>query len=217
MSQDTATLQQASVRHHCKAVRMPAIGANFVALAEQAVREKRSHIGYLEALLAMEGEERDQLIVIAIILIIITIALPRLSRARMFSQETAAIGAIRTLHTVQVQYYSQYGRYAASLTELGPPTSGAPGPAAADLIDATLAGGTKSGHKFTMTGNASGYVINVVPESYGDRKSTRLNSSHLGISYAVFCLKKKNKHETHTTISLFSLSLHDRAHPFNLS
>src|SRR5438045_7467462 len=25
----------------------------------------------------------------------------------------------------------------------------------------------------------------------GDRKSTRLNSSHLGISYAVFCLKKK--------------------------
>src|SRR3989449_5887147 len=28
----------------------------------------------------------------------------------------------------------------------------------------------------------------------GDRKSTRLNSSHGYISYAVFCLKKKNKH-----------------------
>src|SRR5437899_6054074 len=28
-----------------------------------------------------------------------------------------------------------------------------------------------------------------------DRKSTRLNSSHLGISYAVFCLKKKNKQQ----------------------
>src|SRR5882724_10938221 len=27
---------------------------------------------------------------------------------------------------------------------------------------------------------------------FGDRKGTRLNSSHLGISYAVFCLKKKN-------------------------
>src|SRR5690349_23152011 len=27
----------------------------------------------------------------------------------------------------------------------------------------------------------------------GDRKSTRLNSSHVEISYAVFCLKKKNK------------------------
>src|SRR5258705_961827 len=29
-----------------------------------------------------------------------------------------------------------------------------------------------------------------------DRKSTRLNSSHLGISYAVFCLKKKNLNNT---------------------
>src|SRR5438045_7755381 len=28
-----------------------------------------------------------------------------------------------------------------------------------------------------------------------DRKSTRLNSSHLGISYAVFCLKKKKKND----------------------
>src|SRR5699024_11349713 len=28
-----------------------------------------------------------------------------------------------------------------------------------------------------------------------DRKSTRLNSSHVSISYAVFCLKKKNKWE----------------------
>src|SRR5207249_6198659 len=30
----------------------------------------------------------------------------------------------------------------------------------------------------------------------GDRKSTRLNSSHVSISYAVFCLKKKNNHKT---------------------
>src|SRR5437899_9652075 len=33
----------------------------------------------------------------------------------------------------------------------------------------------------------------VVNRAILDRKSTRLNSSHLGISYAVFCLKKKNK------------------------
>src|SRR5256885_4825687 len=33
----------------------------------------------------------------------------------------------------------------------------------------------------------------------GDRKSTRLNSSHLVISYAVFCLKKKNKEKMHHT------------------
>src|SRR5207249_7969161 len=30
-------------------------------------------------------------------------------------------------------------------------------------------------------------------ESHTDRKSTRLNSSHVSISYAVFCLKKKKK------------------------
>src|SRR5207245_5133897 len=33
----------------------------------------------------------------------------------------------------------------------------------------------------------------------GDRKSTRLNSSHGSISYAVFCLKKKKKHNKHKT------------------
>src|SRR5690349_22176983 len=31
------------------------------------------------------------------------------------------------------------------------------------------------------------------PEAEQDRKSTRLNSSHVEISYAVFCLKKKNR------------------------
>src|SRR2546426_5639362 len=36
---------------------------------------------------------------------------------------------------------------------------------------------------------------------YADRKSTRLNSSHLVISYAVFCLKKKKKHMKQTKIN----------------
>src|SRR5690625_5927484 len=34
-----------------------------------------------------------------------------------------------------------------------------------------------------------------------DRKSTRLNSSHVAISYAVFCLKKKKKNNIKTTTS----------------
>src|SRR5438067_8855500 len=33
----------------------------------------------------------------------------------------------------------------------------------------------------------------MISSFYGDRKSTRLNSSHVSISYAVFCLKKKKK------------------------
>src|SRR5690625_5698173 len=36
-----------------------------------------------------------------------------------------------------------------------------------------------------------------------DRKSTRLNSSHVAISYAVFCLKKKLDDEFHETLSNF--------------
>src|SRR5207249_12232612 len=40
-------------------------------------------------------------------------------------------------------------------------------------------------------------LVGLAPQDLGglgvDRKSTRLNSSHVSISYAVFCLKKKNK------------------------
>src|SRR5256885_12946327 len=36
-----------------------------------------------------------------------------------------------------------------------------------------------------------------------DRKSTRLNSSHLVISYAVFCLKKKKTHKNDTCSNYF--------------
>src|SRR2546426_5710816 len=39
------------------------------------------------------------------------------------------------------------------------------------------------------------FVSEVVEGFQGDRKSTRLNSSHLVISYAVFCLKKKKNHD----------------------
>src|SRR5258708_27368397 len=39
----------------------------------------------------------------------------------------------------------------------------------------------------------------------GDRKSTRLNSSHQIISYAVFCLKKKKKRTQHPTQSSYRL------------
>src|SRR5688500_5769481 len=40
------------------------------------------------------------------------------------------------------------------------------------------------------TGVIAGGGVRAVVEAVGDRKSTRLNSSHLVISYAVFCLKK---------------------------
>ena len=113
----------------------------------------------------------ELMIVIAIILIIATIALPKLNRAKMYAHETAAIKTMQTIHTAQTQYQSQYGKFAASLTELGPPQSGQPGPQSADLIDNNLASGEKSGYKFIVTGNAGGYVISAVPVSYNSTGS----------------------------------------------
>src|SRR3712207_7977601 len=44
----------------------------------------------------------------------------------------------------------------------------------------------------------SGYRCSVNMQMGADRKSTRLNSSHANISYAVFCLKKKTRYATLT-------------------
>ena len=52
MNPPTQALEHASVRQYCKALRMPVIAANFLRLSEQAIKEQRNHIGYLEALLA---------------------------------------------------------------------------------------------------------------------------------------------------------------------
>src|SRR5690625_6122859 len=41
------------------------------------------------------------------------------------------------------------------------------------------------------------HLLNEPYDANKDRKSTRLNSSHVAISYAVFCLKKKKKNDVH--------------------
>src|SRR5689334_24380171 len=46
-----------------------------------------------------------------------------------------------------------------------------------------------------------------------DRKSTRLNSSHSSISYAVFCLKKKKKKKKSRTMQIYTtVDTHNHAH-----
>jgi len=56
----SAALEQATVTQQCKMLHLPAVGGAFVRLAEEAARERRTHIGYLEALLATELEERER-------------------------------------------------------------------------------------------------------------------------------------------------------------
>jgi DNA replication protein DnaC len=60
MSGQLASLQDATIKQHCKTLRMPTIASQFSTLAEQAVREKQTHTGYLEALLNAETEDRER-------------------------------------------------------------------------------------------------------------------------------------------------------------
>ncbi|WP_180541252.1 prepilin-type N-terminal cleavage/methylation domain-containing protein [Nevskia soli] len=108
----------------------------------------------------------ELLIVISIILIILAIALPKLNKAQQYAREMAAATTIqRAIHPAEAQFMSQYGRYAVSLTELGPPSSGSPGPSAADLIPGDLSKGEKGGYKYTITGTPQGYQVNAEPTS----------------------------------------------------
>jgi type IV pilus assembly protein PilA len=109
----------------------------------------------------------ELLIVIAIILIILAVALPKLTNARRYAQEMAAEKAISTIHTAETQYYSQYGQYATTLAQLGPPASGSAGPNGAELIDRDLASGEKGGFKFVLQQTPTGYAVAVNPTAFG--------------------------------------------------
>jgi len=113
----------------------------------------------------------ELLIVIAIILIIASIAVPKVSRQLMLAREQAAIRQIGSIHQAEVQYNSQYGKYAVSLVELGPPASGQAGPASADIIPKNLADGKNSGYLFTVTATPQGYAVTAIPESFGNSGS----------------------------------------------
>jgi type IV pilus assembly protein PilA len=78
--------------------------------------------------------------------------------SRQNALELTAIVDIRSLLTAQVQYQSQFGRFAANLSELG----------TAKLIPSSLASGEKDGFKFTMTASPNGFAINASPKVYGE-------------------------------------------------
>ena len=63
MNAQSAALEAATIRQQCKVLRMPAIAAQCAQLAEQALRERRTHLGFLEALLQAELEERERRLV----------------------------------------------------------------------------------------------------------------------------------------------------------
>ncbi len=60
MTEQRAALVETVIAQHCKILRLPTIGAQFVRMAAEAIKGKESHMEYLEALLAAELEDRER-------------------------------------------------------------------------------------------------------------------------------------------------------------
>ena len=123
----------------------------------------------------------ELLIVVAIILIIAAIAIPNLLRARIAANESAAVGALRTLNTAQISYNSAYPTvgFASSLPNLGGTSCTPPSSTGACLIDTALQGGQKSGYSFSVTG------VSGTPASTYQMIASPIAPNQTGVRY--FC------------------------------
>jgi len=100
----------------------------------------------------------ELMIVVAIIAIIAAIAIPNLLRSRMQSNESSAIGNLRTILGAQVGYHSANYQYAEDfddLTTADPP-----------YLEGNW-GNTRNGYDFTMGGTAQNFTANGDPAELG--------------------------------------------------
>ena len=106
----------------------------------------------------------ELMIVVAIIAIIAAIAIPNLLRSRMQSNESSAIGNLRTVMGAEVAYHAANSNYAVTFAEL---TGATPPYLDGDWTKA------KSGYNFTMGGAATNFTCNgdpVTPGTTGNRQ-----------------------------------------------
>ena len=117
----------------------------------------------------------ELLIVVSVILIIAAIAVPNFFRAKLAANEASAVSSCRTVNTAEFTFMAFYQQgYTSTLEQLGPPASGPATSAAADLVDAGLAGGQRSGYLFTYTPSGLG---NTGYTSYGFQASPAIPNS----------------------------------------
>ena len=83
-------MQEQAIRQQCKTLRMSTMGGQFARLAEAAIREGQSHIGYLEALLGAEMEERETR---AIARLLNEARLPRMKTLEGFEFDRSGVSA----------------------------------------------------------------------------------------------------------------------------
>lgn len=101
----------------------------------------------------------------AMILIIVAITVPSLLRAGGAEKEMSAIGTLKMLNMACAEYFTTFTQYPAALSDLQRGLNGGLSSTAADLIDSSLASGTKDGYVFTYVRGEGGmgYTISAWP------------------------------------------------------
>jgi hypothetical protein len=101
----------------------------------------------------------------AIILIIVAISVPSLLRAGGAEKESSAIGTLKMLNMACAEYSATFTQYPAAITDLQKGPNGVLNSTNADLIDSSLATGTKDGYAFTYVrgDGGSAYTISAHP------------------------------------------------------
>jgi type IV pilus assembly protein PilA len=105
----------------------------------------------------------ELLIVISIMLILMLIAIPNMLNLKAQANETSAIQSLRAIQEAETQYTTEYPQngFACQLSNLGGvASSGAPSAQSAQLLQADLASGTKSGYQFAITNCTKATVNN---------------------------------------------------------
>jgi len=97
-------LQDQAIRQYCKVLRMPTIGTQFSRLADAAKREGQTHLGYLEALLAAEMEERESR---AITRLLHEARLPRMKTLDAFEFDRSGVSAARLRELAEGGYVTK--------------------------------------------------------------------------------------------------------------
>ena len=116
------------------------------------------------------------MLVVAVILIIASIALPRMSQARIRAKEAAAISSVRAIRSAQLLYSNTFPAtgFASKLIYLGSNGTdcSSTSPTNACMIDSVLASGSKGDYNFDLQGDGSvpegAYTLTAAPRPNAD-------------------------------------------------
>jgi type IV pilus assembly protein PilA len=127
----------------------------------------------------------ELLIVVAVILVLAAVTIPHLMRSRIAANEASAVRSLRAINDAEVTYNINYDTYTCTLAALGPDGSNPPSSSGASILDATLAGGSKSGYSFTAgpgcptgTSNIMTYQWLADPSAPGSSGSRHFCTDH---------------------------------------